>query len=108
MYSYCIPLVAVPEVSTDEVNIAIPGDNVTLNCTATGDTPLTYQWTVQGSSDILNNDQNTGILELMNIHESQFGIYICNVSNALGTGTSKVTIERASKYVYIALDQTTD
>ena len=80
-----------------DVNLAIPGDNVTLNCSATGDTPLTYQWTIQGNSDILNSDTSSGILELMDIQESQFGTYICTVSNALGVGVSSTVIEQASK-----------
>ena len=80
-----------------DVELAIPGDNVTLNCSATGDTPFTYQWTMQGSSDILNSDTSDGILELMDIQESQFGTYICTVSNDLGVGENNVTIEQASK-----------
>ena len=86
-----------PKVAIVDVDLAIPGDNVTLNCSATGDTPLTYQWTMQGSSGILNSDTSDGILELMDIQERQFGTYICTVSNALGVGVSNVTIEQASK-----------
>ena len=80
-----------------DVNLAIPGDNVTLKCSATGDTPLIYQWTIQGNSEILNSDTSSGILELMDIQESQFGTYICTVSNALGVGVSNTVIEQASK-----------
>ena len=80
-----------------DVDIAIPGDNVTLNCSANGDTTFTYQWTMQGSSDILNSDISDGILELTDIQESQFGTYICTVSSAIGVGVSSVTIERTSK-----------
>ena len=99
MYTYhSLTLAAAPEVTIAEVGLAIPGDNVTLTCSATGDTPLTYQWTMQGSTHILNSDNSTGTLELLNIAESQFGTYTCTVSNALGEGVSNVTIEQASKY----------
>ena len=81
-----------------DIEVALPGDNVTLNCSATGDTPLTYQWTIQGSADVINSDNSTGTLELLNIAESQIGTYTCTVSNALGEGVSDVTIEQASKY----------
>ena len=92
-----VPHIAIPEVTTDEVDPAVPGDNVTLQCSATGDTPFTYQWTMQGSTDVLNNDTSMGILQLLEIKESQFGTYICSVSNALGMDASNVTIEQASE-----------
>ena len=92
-----IPHIAIPEVTTDEVDPAVPGDNVTLQCSATGDTPFTYQWTMQGSTEVLNSDTSMGRLKLLEIKESQFGTYICSVSNALGIGASNVTIEQASE-----------
>ena len=99
MYTYnSLTLVAAPEVTIAEVGLAVPGDNVTLTCSATGDTPFTYQWTMQGSADVLNSDNSTGTLELLNIAESQIGTYTCTVSNDLGEGVSDVTIEQASKY----------
>ena len=52
---------------------------------------------MQDSTAILSTDMT---LELINITEDQFGTYICNVSNALGEGTSSVTIERASEFVF--------
>ena len=82
-----------------DVDLAVPGDNVTLNCSATGDTPLTYQWTMQGSSTILNSDNSTGTLELGDIQESQFGTYMCTVTNDLGEGTDCVDLEQASKSI---------
>ena len=89
--------VALPNVTVDDVDVALPGDNVTLNCSATGDTPFTFQWTMQDSTAILSTDMT---LELMDITEDQFGTYICSVTNALGEGTSNVTIERASEFVF--------
>ena len=89
--------VALPDVTVGDVDGALPGDNVTLTCSATGDIPLSYQWTMQNSTAILSTDMT---LELMNITEDQFGTYICSVTNALGEGTSNVTIERASEFVF--------
>ena len=82
------------------IDPAIPRDNVTLNCSATGDTPLTYQWTMEGNDTTINTDKSTGMLTLTNITEDQFGTYICNVSNALGDGVSNTTVVQASKLIY--------
>ena len=82
------------------IDPVVPGDDVTLNCSATGDTPLTYQWTMEGSDTTINTDTSTGILTLTNFMEDQFGIYICNVSNILGDAVSNITIEQASKLMH--------
>ena len=79
------------------IDPAVPGHDVTLNCSATGDTPLTYQWTMEGNDTTINTDTSKGILTLTNFMESQYGAYICNVSNDLGDGVSNITIEQASK-----------
>ena len=50
---------------------------------------------MQDSTVNLSTDMTLG---LMNITEEQFGTYICNVTNALGEGTSNVTIKRASEF----------
>ena len=86
------------------INPAIPGDNVTLNCSATGDTPLTYQWTMEGNDTTINTDTSTGILTLTNFMESQYGTYICNVSNVLGNGMSNITVEQACKLIYACMN----
>ena len=78
-----------------DVEAALVGDDITLNCSATGDSPLVYQWTMQGSSTILNSDNTTGILALMDITASDFGTYVCEVSNYLGMATSDVILEEA-------------
>ena len=86
----------IPVVSIDEVDPLIPGDNVTLSCSATGDTPLTYQWTMQGNSTILNSNNSIGILTLTGIGESDFTAYTCTVSSTLGNGESSITLEEGS------------
>ena len=88
----------IPEVTIATIDLVVTGDDVTLNCSATGDTPLTYQWTVESNDTTINTDNSTGILTLTNFMEGQFGTYICNVSNVLGNGISNITVEQASKY----------
>ena len=88
---------ALPEVSIADVEAALPGDSVILNCSATGDTPLTYQWTMEGSTDIINTDNSTGILTLTDITLTDFGTYTCNVSNTLGNTESDVSLQQASE-----------
>ena len=80
-----------------DIEVALPGDNVTLNCSATGDTPFTYQWTIQGSADVINSDNSTGILTLTDITVADFVTYTCNVSNVLGNNASDITLELASE-----------
>ena len=87
-----IPVVSI----AGENGLPIPGDNVTLICSATGDTPFTYQWTIEGNdTDILNTNTSVGMLELMDIQENQFGIYICTVINDLGQGMSSLDVIQA-------------
>ena len=85
----------VPSVSIADIEPAFVGDDITLSCSATGDTPLIYQWTMEGSTVVLNTDDTTGSLDLVNIQEDQFGTYLCTVTNSLGTATGEVTLERA-------------
>ena len=80
-----------------------PGDNATLNCSATGDTPLTYQWTMEGNDTTINTDTSKGILTLTNVTEDQFGTYICNVSNALGDGVSSIVVQ-PSELIYARMN----
>ena len=76
---------------------------MTLTCSATGDTPLVYQWTMQDSDIILNSDNTTGILMLTSITEAEFGTYVCTVSNALGMATSDIALEQGGIYNYISI-----
>ena len=89
--------IVIPEVTIATIDPAVPGDDVTLNCSATGDTPLTYQWTMEGSDTTININTSTGILTLTNFMEDQFGTYICNVSNVLGSEVNSITVVQASE-----------
>ena len=77
--------------------MAVTGDDVTLNCSATGDTPLVYQWTMQDSDIILNSDNTTGVLILTSITGAEFGTYVCTVSNNLANTTANIDVIQASK-----------
>ena len=94
----CSLCVVAPSVSVADVEAALVGDDITLNCSATGDSPLVYKWTMQGSSTILNSDNTTGILTLMDITASDFGTYVCEVSNDLATSSANTSLELASKF----------
>ena len=95
---------AIAEVTINDVGLAVPGDNVTLTCSATGDTPFIYQWTIEGNStDILNTNTSVGILTLTNIVESDFGTYTCEVINALGDDAESIVLEQASKFFFAHL-----
>ena len=97
IYSLFIFCAVGPSVSIADIEAAVAGDDVTLNCTATGDTPLVYQWTTEGSTTVIDSDNITGELILTNIVESDFGTYVCEVSNALQTNTASINLEQASK-----------
>ena len=86
-----------PSVSIADIDPAVIGDDVTLNCTASGDPPLVYQWIMEGNTTVLNSDSTTGELILTNIMESDFGTYICEVSDVLTSGTASISLEQASK-----------
>ena len=73
-----------------------------------------YQWTIEGSTTVLNSDNITGTLELADIQENQFGTYVCTVTNDLGMATSEVILEQAGSYsanqlsmlIAVAIDST--
>lgn len=62
----------------------IAGDNVTLNVTATGSPPLTYEW--KRNDDIVGD---TPTLTLNSISLDQAGDYTVTVSNSAGDDTSE-------------------
>ena len=75
------------------------GFQVTLSCSASGITPLTYNWTRQDNpSDVLSTDQ---VYTFTISDSSGYGSYVCGVSNSLGSDTDNVTVIQASEfYVY--------
>ena len=85
-------------VSISSIDPVPLGENIVLNCSATGDTPLMYTWTRKGSINVINaTNRSTGTLTLSNLTNNQFALYTCNVSNQLGSGASKITVQQASE-----------
>jgi len=70
--------------------IVTAGQNVTLSESATGDAPLGYAWTFDGSPVVCTNP----VLDLTNIQSGQAGYYAVTVSNAWGSlsSTGKISL----------------
>lgn len=62
-----------------------PNQAVTLSVTATGTSPLSYQWTFNGAPLPMSND---ALLNLQNVQLSDAGEYRVIISNAAGSITS--------------------
>lgn len=60
------------------------GEAITLNCSASGSAPITFQWYRDG-----NPIQNTGSLFISDAQLANQGLYQCVVSNTCGTFTSQ-------------------
>jgi hypothetical protein len=71
--------------------------NTSFIVTAQGATPLSYQWTLNGSS-ILGASSNT--LTITNVTESDLGVYAVVVTNFIGSVTSSNAL--LSMYPFIA------
>ncbi|MEK7675951.1 MAG: chitobiase/beta-hexosaminidase C-terminal domain-containing protein, partial [Verrucomicrobiota bacterium] len=67
----------------------LAGTNVTLEVTATGAAPLTYQWRKDGANI---SGANGGSLTLTNVHFGNAGSYGVVVSNSVGSVTSSVAV----------------
>jgi len=82
------PVYVAPDITAQPTNVVTTaGGNANFNVTATGSTPLTYQWTFGGSSI---SGATTTTLGLSNVQASQAGNYAVIVSNPSGSVTSTV------------------
>ena len=72
--------------------LAAVGSNVTLVVYATGTSPLSYQWLVDGTNNLVDGDQFSGstnnVLTITNAQLTNSGTYSVIVSNAAGVVTS--------------------
>ncbi|XP_076836775.1 V-set and immunoglobulin domain-containing protein 1-like [Brachyhypopomus gauderio] len=71
------------------------GHLVTLTChSEKGNPPPKYTWSriEQGTSNMVINADESGVLSFRNISQFQFGKYQCNASNTVGTSTCTVTL----------------
>ena len=90
-YSTALPMATIA--SIDPVPI---GFQATLSCSASGTTPLTYNWTrPDNPSDVLSTDQ---VYTFTISDSSNYGSYVCGVSNSLGSDTDNVTVIQASEF----------
>ena len=75
-----------PPVSRDYVN----GTEVSLNCTAVSNLPVTYRWQLDGS--FIDNPSSDPILNLGLIDFSNDGSYSCIAQTSIGTIQSQVAV----------------
>ena len=69
------------------------GSDVTLQCTATGDGTLNYQWRrVSGSLPSNSRVRGNGNLDLFNMAVSDSGQYYCEVDNG-GDSVSSMRVQ---------------
>jgi hypothetical protein len=85
-----VSLVYLPSITNQPASQSVGvGSNVTFNCAATGDAPLTYQW--QAGSVVFPATTNT-FLALTNVQVTDAGSYVCVVSNNAGTVASSAAV----------------
>lgn len=69
------------------------GDTLTLTVTATGDSPLSYQWRVGG---VNIPGETSPTLQIVNVQESDAGTYSVVVTNPAGSATSNNSVVSVS------------
>jgi hypothetical protein len=80
-----------PEISIQpQSQTVLPGSNATISVSATGDSPLYYQWYFDGNTAISGGTSST--LNLTNITTSSAGTYVVVVTNAVGAVTSSIAM----------------
>ena len=89
--SYAVPVTATNQPPTImgmlTTNMTIVGQNVTYSITATGTSPLTYQWMYNANSIA---SATNAILTLNNVTTAQAGTYYVTVSNSAGSTNSSI------------------
>ena len=89
-----------PEVEvTATLTRVVVGNSTTLTCTVTRSNPMgsyTYRWV---HNDFITLNENTSMLTVSIMTESNLGVYQCEVNNSAElTGSNTTTIELASEY----------
>ncbi|KAG1651176.1 Basement membrane-specific heparan sulfate proteoglycan core protein [Nymphon striatum] len=89
-----LAIVAPPRISLNPIRQVVrPGDNVRIQCSATGDEPITIDWRrVSGSMPRHSSDRN-GLLEFRGIQVNDAGRYICTAVNAAGRAEAPAQVE---------------
>ena len=78
-------VVSLPQftVKPPEKLVAVPGDTLTLNCSATGDPEPAISWTRQGAQLAVGRSQQiNGALVIRDTREDDTGNYICAATSA--------------------------
>ena len=93
----CVQLsTALPMATIASIDPVPIGFQATLSCSASGTTPLTYNWTrPDNPSDVLTTDQ---VYTFTISDSSGYGSYVCGVSNSLGSDTESITVIQASEF----------
>jgi glucose/arabinose dehydrogenase len=75
-----------PTITSHPASTTVPaGQNVTFNVSASGATPLNYQWKKNGTNI---SGANAASYTITNVQSSHAGQYSCSVSNSFGSATS--------------------
>ena len=81
-----------PRITThpQEINNAVPGNQVEFTIQATGTQPLNYQWGCEKGSDVeMFPGASSSTLTIPSVQKSNEGSYCCVVSNCAGNQTSE-------------------
>ena len=95
-----------PQVTVHPVNQTniVPGSDVSFSVTATGTTPLSYQWQKDGVNLTDEGSSITGAttatLTITGVMESDEGGYRCVVTNIAGMDTSNTAKLTVGKYQF--------
>ena len=82
----------------------IEGENVTLQCNATGGPLLNISWSFKGSVIMTNAGfGNILPLKLVNVNRNAGGDYRCDVRSRVGINTSTSTLNVYCKYIYLII-----
>jgi hypothetical protein len=81
-----LTVVSGPAITTQPSNtVAMVGSNATFTVTASGDPPLTYQWSFNGTNLA---GATSNVLTLTNVQLTNAGTYVVVVTNGIGSVTS--------------------
>ncbi len=81
--------------SVDKLAPVILGTSVVMNCSASGDMPISYVWEQVGQRGVVLSTE--GSFTLMVTDVSQYGMYRCTATNILGGDSGTVEVLQACK-----------